>query len=169
MKDALANYQCPNCGKALSYTALFPRFWAYEAHFPDLKVPLVRICITVVLAGFLLGAVHPLLAAIAVLGIGVWTWHQYFAPLQCDGCRSYFISGQFKGGTGRRLPWTKARSRQLMLQFGVSLAIIATVLGIIYGVQSWVSAKCNVNCDAMGLRMDTKARLFECNCVGAKP
>jgi hypothetical protein len=80
MVEALAKFQCPRCGEGPSHTALYPRAWAYDASFSDLKVPLVRICDAVVNTGVVLSFAHPLRAAVDVLSIGLWTWRQYFAP-----------------------------------------------------------------------------------------
>jgi hypothetical protein len=160
-----AQLQCPKCGAGLSYTALYPRWWAYEAFFPELKVPVARVCGAVVVTGAVLALVHPVLALVGVLGIGVWTAYRYFGALQCDGCRSYFIRGQFDGDSPRT-----GRDGQKLVRYAlIAAAIIAAVSIAIFGAQSWYASTCDANCGKDGLRMDAKSRLFECKCTAAKP
>ena len=165
MSRAFAQIQCPKCGAGLSYTGLYPRWWAYEAFFPELKVPVARICGSVVVTGALLAVVHPVLAVLGVLGIGTWTSYRYFGALQCDGCRCYFIRGQFNKNSPRTNSDTRSLARYALL----AAAIIAVVAVAVFGAQSWYASACDANCGKDGLRMDTKGRLFECKCIAGKP
>ena len=165
MTDALAQLQCPKCGAALSYTALYPRWWAYEAFFPDLKVPVVRICGAIVVVGAAFAVLHPALAAAAVVGIGMWANYRYFAALQCDGCGSYFITGQFDKNASR----IRGDDRKLIRYSAIAAAIIGAIVVVIYSAQAWYASTCDTNCIADGLKMDAKSRLFECKCTSTKP
>jgi hypothetical protein len=133
--------------------------------FPDLKVPVMRICAGVVVSGAVLALVHPVLAVLVVVGIGVWTFYRYFAALQCDGCRSYFIRGQFNSES----PRTSGDGRRVVRYAALAAAIIAAVSVVIFGAQAWYGSTCEANCAKDGLKMDTKKRLFECTCMSAKP
>lgn len=164
MSGGIAQLQCPRCGAGLSYTALYPRWWAYETLFPELKVPVARICGAVVVTGALFALVHPVLAVVGVLGIGMWTCYRYFAALQCDGCRTYFIRGQFNKDS----PRTHADNRTIVRYGLLAAAIIVAVSIAVFGVQSWYASACNTNCGNDGLKMDPKSRLFECICTSAK-
>ena len=165
MSGALGQLQCPKCGAGLSYTALYPRWWAYEAFFPELRVPVARICAAVVVTGALLALVHPVLALVGVLGVGLWSFYRYFAALQCDSCRSYFIRGQFNSKSPRMGSNTRRHLRYAL----IAGAIIAVVSLAVFGAQTWYASNCEANCSKDGLRMNTKSRLFECNCVTGKP
>ena len=165
MNGAIAQLECPKCGAGLSYTALYPRWWAYEAFFPPLKVPVARICATAVITGALLVLVHPVLAAVGVLAIGAWTFYRYFAALQCDGCHSYFIRGQFN----RESPRTPGNRRRVVQYALIAAAVIGAVSFAVFGAQTWHASTCETNCGKDGLKMDTKKRLFECVCTSAKP
>ena len=164
MSGAFAHLQCPKCGAALSYTALYPRWWAYEAFFPELKIPVMRICAAVVVAAGLLAVVHPVLAIVAVFGIGTWASYRYFGALQCDGCGSYFIRGQFNKDS----PRTRGDNRRPVRYFVLATAIIGAISLVLFGVQSWYASVCDTNCGKNGLKMNTKSRLFECHCITGK-
>ena len=165
MAGTYAQLQCPKCGAGLSYTALYPRWWAYEAFFPELKVPVARICGAVIVVGALLALIHPLLALVGVLGVGMWASYRYFGALQCDGCRSYFIRGQFDS----KSPRTQGDSRRLARYAVLTAAIIGAVFLAVLGAQAWYASTCDANCGKDGLRMNAKSRLFECNCIAGKP
>jgi hypothetical protein len=164
MSSVVAQLQCPKCGAGLSYTALYPRWWAYEAFFPELKVPVARICGAVVLTGGLLAVVHPVLAAFGVLGVGSWASYRYFGALQCDGCGSYFIRGQFN----RDSPRTHGDSRSILRYALLAAAIIVAISVAVFVAQRWYASACDLNCGKDGLRMETKGRLFECKCIAGK-
>ena len=165
MSGAFSQLQCPKCGAGLSYTALYPRWWAYEAFFPVLRVPVARICAAVVVTGTLLAFVHPILAVVGVFGVGVWSSYRYFGALQCDSCRSYFIRGQFNSES----PRTDGNTRRHLRYALIAAAIIAFVSLAIFGAQTWYASICDANCSKDGLRMNTKSRLFECKCVTGEP
>jgi hypothetical protein len=158
MTDFATQLQCPKCGAALSHTALYPRWWAYEAFFPDLKVPVARIGGVVLVVGALFALVHPALAAAAVVGIGMWANYRYFAALQCDGCGTYFITGQFD----KNAPRTRGDDRKLIRYTVIAAVIISALAVAIYSAQAWYASTCDTNCTAQGLKMDAKSRLFEC-------
>lgn len=156
-----SRYQCPKCGGGLSYTALAPRWWIYEAQFPPLPIPLSRIIFAIILIGFGLAFIHPLLSLLALVGIGSWAGLRYFYPLQCDECASYFITGQF-GRTDSRVPQTwGSLTRHALL----ATAIVVGLFTAIQLAQTWYSSKCSENCEIAGLRMQSTKRLFDCTCT----
>lgn len=165
MSRAHSQLQCPNCGGGLSYTALYPRGWAYEAFFPDLKIPLVRICSAIVLAGVITALVHPALTLATVLGIGVWTFYRYFAALQCDQCRNFYIRGQFDS----RSPRVPGDTSRIIRYFMIAAAVIAVLAGTVLYFHHWFESTCSGNCIKEGLVMDEKSRPFQCNCSSTNP
>jgi hypothetical protein len=167
MKMVLGRYRCPNCGGSLSYTDLRPRWWAYEAFFPEVKMPLVGICALTIITGLLLALIHPVLAVLGVLGVGAWVTFYYFAPLQCDSCHAYFISGHFRHGLGARVPWSSQDSRKLILNTLIACAVILGVFGVIQAAVSWHASTCAANCEASGLQMQNTKRIFDCTCTSA--
>ena len=166
---ALSRYQCPNCGDTLSYTLLRPRWWAYEAFFPEVKMPLLGICVAIVITGLVLALIHPMLALLGVLALGSWVGFYYFSPLQCDRCRSYFLSGHFRHGHGARERWSSQDSRALVRRIVIACGVIVGVFGLIQGASSWHASICAANCEAMGLRMQDTKRVFKCACTSARP
>jgi hypothetical protein len=164
-----SRYQCPNCGGGLSYTLLRPRWWAYEAFFPEVKMPLLGICAAILIMGVVLAFIHPLLAILGVLGLGGWTTFYYFSPLQCDSCGAYFLSGHFRHGRGARVPWSKEDSKALVRRTVAACAVILGVFGVIQVAASWHASTCAANCEATGLRMQGSKKVFECTCTSVRP
>ena len=169
MAMRLSRYQCPNCGGALSYTLLRPRWWAYEAFFPEVKMPLLGICVAIIITGLALALIHPLLGALGVLALGIGIFFYYYSPLQCDRCGSYFLSGHFRHGRGARIPWSREDSKTLVRRIVVVCAVIVGVFGVIQGAASWHASICAANCEGMGLRMQDSKRVFNCACTSVRP
>ncbi len=165
MRFFLTRLKCPKCGKGLSRLAIAPSWPIYPAMFPSLKVPFWKICSIIAIGGLALGLIHPLLAIAFAIGVGAWSGWKYFFPLQCDGCGTYYISGQFVGDKEIRIPWTAGDTRTMTGRVVIWVAIFVGVLLLIFLPDRWIAAKCSENCKAVGLVAQAPHRVFQCDCV----
>jgi hypothetical protein len=165
MSSPFTRIGCPKCDGVLSRTLFYPRWPIYEFQFPPFRVPTVRICTAIVVVGFGLAFIHLALSVLALAAIANWFWWTYYGALQCDKCGEYFISGQFAGGKGRRVPWRASDSRQLILRTSLALLVILTVSIPFFVVDRVLESRCSADCGSVGLRGESDIRGLRCRCV----
>jgi hypothetical protein len=164
MKLSLSRYLCPTCGDTLSRTSLYPRPELYEFQFSSYKTPLVKTIVSILIAGFGLAFVHPWLAVLAVIGIGVWYFWSYHSALRCDGCGEYFISGQFAHQGARRRPWTRADTKSHLFRWCVVSLVGGLVFLPFYFLERSLDKGCSATCAESKLMYKSNLIGLQCVC-----
>jgi hypothetical protein len=127
----------------------------------------LRICMAIAAAGFALALVHVALSMLGVLVIAAWTGWRYYGALQCDGCKAYYISGQFAGGHAQVLPWRRADTLVIVRRASVMLLIGLAVFLPIHFLQRTFESRCAADCGTQGLSGDAEFQKLSCRCVAA--
>jgi hypothetical protein len=168
MKARFARYKCPRCGGGVSRTHLYPRSDLYEFQFPSYSVPTLRICVAIAVVGLGLAFVHIALSVLGVLAIASWVWWRYYGALQCDDCRTYYISGQFAGEKRQEVPWNAANTKTTVRYMAIFLLIGLVVFTPIYLIERQFNAGCAADCASQGLAANGAFRGLRCTCVKPK-
>jgi len=134
-------------------------------HFPPVPVPLIRIFLLIAIVGFGLAMIHPILAAIGIVGIGFWVRWRYFFPLVCESCNEYFLSGLFSNDEKSTIPWAPSDTNRILKAFIVTAVIFAGLFLILYFPYALYTKKCVSNCQTQGLQMKETRKIFSCECT----
>jgi hypothetical protein len=159
----LRRYACPHCGGGLSRTLIHPEWLTLDANKPEFQMPLGPILAAIAVLGLGLAFIHPALGVTGILILVHWIYWRYFSWLQCDACSRFYFGGQLSGNPRATLPWTKSDLKRLAIKVaGAGGVLLAVFLPLSY-VEETTKKNCAVECASAG----RNAQVFfsSCTCV----
>jgi hypothetical protein len=134
-----------------------------ELEKPNYKLPLAKLLAAIVLIGFGLGFIDPMLAVIGVVLFGYWIYWRYFGWLQCDGCAKFFEAGEVRETSPTRIAWNKPAIKSLVLRASVIIGVFVVIFLPLYYMQLTTEKNCAAECSLSGSA--GKTTLNKCKCV----